>query len=164
MSKTQNPPAPESTLSPQAAATAEYLRSIGLDPTAAMAAPPRLESLKPERAEGPVFVGAVDPDLEYFRATRKNPVELRGLIDNEGYTVVPDGVRYDGCSDENDVILARRKDVRVALERRRLAQRTARRRGAVQPQRREGYQTTSATATRHVRMPADFDQAPTDLT
>ena len=167
--KSTNPTNPAPTqpadLSPQARATAEYLKSLGLDPAAAMAPPPSLDTLAPEQADGPRWVGAVNPELEYFRATKANAAEVRSLLAHEGYTVLGDqSVRYDGCSDENDIILVRRREVGVAIEKRRYAQRCARRRGAIKPVRRDGYETSQSVTSRPVRMPADFDQAPNDLT
>ncbi|MBT9557896.1 MAG: hypothetical protein IV100_17805 [Myxococcales bacterium] len=114
MSQTENP-------------TIAYLKSIGLDESA-MAAPPKVTELKPPQRQTFRFRGKIDPELQYFRASRSNPQELAQLIKNDGWRITENAVELDGVKTDADVILARRRDTAAEIERRDKAQRESIRR------------------------------------
>lgn len=133
MSRTTTTPAPEAavpTSSPSSSiqsATLEYLRKAGVD-TQALAEPPKITELQPERGRTHRFVGAVDEtQFQYMRATAQNPQELKRLIERDGYVVAP-GVELEGVRGPEDVILRRRRDTATQLEQRRKAERDSLRR------------------------------------
>lgn len=143
----------------QMKATADYLRSIGVDPDAALGSPPTLDSIQPERTDMPTFVGPVNPELEYFRANRTNTAEVKRLLEVDGYAVADQSIKLDGCSTPDDLTLVRRPDVGIAIERRRYEARRERRRGGIAG-RHNGIPTTMRSPEqRTVRLPEDLKTA-----
>jgi hypothetical protein len=128
MSRTTTAPVTEPTTEPTAPApavlspTMDYLRKLGID-TAALAEPPKIDQLQPERGRTHRFIGDVDEtQFQYMRATAQNAQELKGLIERDGYVPAP-GVELDGVRGPEDVILRRRRDTAAQLEQRRKAER-----------------------------------------
>lgn len=133
MSRTPTTPAIEPAVSSPSpsisipSATMEYLRKAGID-TQALAEPPKITELQPERGRTHRFVGDVDESqFQYMRATAQNPQELKRLIERDGYVVAP-GVELEGVRGSEDVILRRRRDTATQLEQRRKNERDSLRR------------------------------------
>lgn len=112
--------------------TADYLASIGINPASALAAPPSIDAIQHRPDAGPSWSGPTEPHLEYFRAVRNNPREVRQLIEEQGFVVEQTGkIALTGCSNSNDLILVRQAAVGVELERKARVRRQQRRAGGV---------------------------------
>tara|TARA_R100001594_G_C3924756_1_gene236636 strand:- start:197 stop:661 length:465 start_codon:yes stop_codon:yes gene_type:complete len=101
----------------------EYLKRIGMtEAKAADLMAPDVGALQHQAANPFKWVGNIHPNFEYYRATDDNSIHS---AKGEGYFQLPKGagVRMQGCSTENEVIMARTKEVgdaHRAAERRRV--------------------------------------------
>ncbi len=90
---------------------------IGVNPDKALGAPPTIDQLSSSPARVVEWVGKVDPQFEYYRASSMNEQELALKLETEGFVACDEEVKLAGCSTSNDVILKRRRDVAQKVER-----------------------------------------------
>ncbi len=111
---------------------AALFERIGVDPEKALGAPPTIDQVSTAPARAVEWVGKVNPEYEYYRASSMNDVELSLKLETEGYVACADEVTLAGCSTSNDVILMRRRDTAIAIEREQEAARERARMGILE--------------------------------
>jgi len=99
-----------------------YLRSIGVPDTVIQQSPADVTEIRRASTTGPVFVGAVSPDMEYVRLTQTDSVGVRDHL-SRGFRVVTD-VRLEGVTPTtNDLYVARSRALGAALNQKEAAAR-----------------------------------------
>lgn len=116
MSKTPTPPTQPTSPAPAAEPPhVRYLRDLGIPEDVIQQAPADVTEIRRAASTGPVFVGAVSPDMEYVRLTQTDSVGVRDHL-SRGFRVVTD-VRLEGVTPTtHDLYVARRRDLGAALK------------------------------------------------